>query len=201
MRLHRLAMRLHFRSHFTAVTTHMPKKPVTITNTEDQMRKLLKPSRRAAIAAAATLATAAATMAFVNSAGAAPDHAGLETKTCSLATLHGTYLFHGDGTAINDKGHVPLAYAGSFHFDGVGHLQGHITTNLDGLAISHIPFTGSYTMAADCSGTYEITNAIYNDLYAAPSGDEFTYVQTGEGPGGDHDLDVAATSARRVSRN
>lgn len=165
------------------------------------MRKLASPSRRTAITAAVTVATAAATMAYVSSAGAAPGHANRETATCSPATLHGTYLFHGNGTAINGQGHVPLAFAGSFRFDGAGHLQGHITTNLDGTANRYIPFTGTYTVAADCTGTYAIGDAVYNDLYAASSGNEFTYVQTAEGPGGDHDLDVVATNAHRVSRN
>lgn len=166
------------------------------------MRKPVIRSRGTAIAAAVTLATATATVAFVNSASAAPGQASQKTHGCGLATLHGTYLFHGNGTAINDKGRVPMAYAGSFHFDGNGHLSGRITSNLDGTPYSNTPFTGSYTLVANCSGTFTIgTDAVYDDLYAAQSGDEFSYIQTGEGPGGDHDLDVTATYANRVARN
>lgn len=166
------------------------------------MRKFVNSSRRTVITTAVVAATVGGAMAVVGSAGASPGRAVRATTSCGLATLHGTYLFQGNGTTINNSnfnGPVPIAYAGSFDFDGAGHItQGLITSNINGIAIRGIPFTGTYTVAANCSGTFAIGDATYNDLYVARSGDEFTYIQTHEGDGGDHDLDVTATTARRV---
>jgi hypothetical protein len=166
------------------------------------MRKLVNPSRRTAVAAVAVAAALGAGTAFVSSASASAGHSTPKTRACGLSTLNGHYLFQGNGTALNNpnfNGPVPIAYAGSFDFDGAGHITGgHITSNLNGIAVSNIPFTGTYTVAADCSGTFAIGDATYNDLYASHSGDQFTYIQTREGSQGDHDLDVTATTAHRV---
>src|SRR5437870_4344445 len=43
---------------------------------------------------------------------------------CSLATLHGAYVFTFDGVQIVGSDRVPFAYAGLATYDGQGHLHG-----------------------------------------------------------------------------
>jgi len=139
---------------------------------------------------------------FVSSASAAPGHTSDKTAaSCSLATLHGTYLFNGDGTALTDTGDHPMAYAGSFYFNGDGDLNGYISTSVNGSVDRDLSYTGTYAVAANCTGTFTIANIIFDDLFAAPSGDEFTFIQTDEATYPGSDQDVSAASAQRVARN
>lgn len=170
------------------------------------MRKLFHPSRRTAVTTAVTLAAATAAVAFVSSAGAASGRAN-QTRTtppsCSLATLHGIYLFRGDGTHFEQgAASQAVAYAGYFHFNGAGDIdRGYITARVGHNVQSDRPLNGStYTLAANCTGSFTINNPAHIpvtfDIFTSPTGSKFTYVQTDNA---DEQYDADATIAERAT--
>src|SRR5215218_810777 len=50
---------------------------------------------------------------------------------CSEATLHGTYLFDGDGVEIKGNDQLPFALAGSEVFDGNGKVKAVLSANVN----------------------------------------------------------------------
>jgi hypothetical protein len=114
--------------------------------------------------------------------------------SCSTGTLAGTYLFEGNGASVSGTTTTPTAFAGSEHFNGAGAVAGSSTFSSGGTIIPRSAFTGTYTLSAGCTGTLTIGTTLHFDIYVAPSGDSFTYVQTDNGS-------VSATTENRVSRN
>ena len=111
-------------------------------------------------------------------AGPPPDRMPERTpETCSLATLRGDYIFAQDGI---DNG-KPIAASGREIYDGNGHAKGVSTISVNGV-IKRGPYTATYTMKSDCSGTLTITDSEkkvhHYDVFTIPSGDEATWVQT-----------------------
>jgi hypothetical protein len=98
---------------------------------------------------------------------------------CSEATLHGRYLFAFDGFEIkgNDKV-VPFARAGYEVYNGNGKMKGALSGNLDGEITRNEPFSATYTVKADCTGTVTYTDGTRYDLFLDPDGTQFTFVQT-----------------------
>ena len=109
--------------------------------------------------------------------GYAEDGNASEAK-CSEATLHGTYLFADDGFVIKDNEKVPFASSGYEVYDGKGHTKGVATTNVNGKVTSKEPFSGTYTVKADCTGSSTYTDGTRYDDYIAPDGSKLTYVPT-----------------------
>jgi hypothetical protein len=97
---------------------------------------------------------------------------------CSEATLDGTYLFAYDGFVIKENEKVPFALAGYEVFDGNGHVKGVATTNVNGKITSKEPFSGTYTVKTDCTGTVRYTDGTQFDQFIAPDGSIVTFVQT-----------------------
>jgi hypothetical protein len=97
---------------------------------------------------------------------------------CSEATLHGRYLFAFNGFNIkgNDKV-VPFARAGYEVYNGNGKMKGALSGNLDGEITRNEPFSATYTVKADCTGTVTYTDGTRYDLFLAPDGSQFTFVQ------------------------
>lgn len=153
-----------------------------------------------ALAGISLAAITTAVVSLTGSASAAP-HSAKQwgAPRCGLATLHGTYLFKGDGTALTSQGDQPMAYAGSLDMDGAGHLTGYISSSLNGTVDSDTAYTGTYTVASNCTGNLTIENIIFDDLFTGPSGNEFTYVQTNEAQYPGSDQDVSSADAQRVS--
>jgi hypothetical protein len=110
-------------------------------------------------------------------AGYAKDE-NTSTAKCSEATLHGTYLFADDGFVIKDNEKVPFASSGYEVYDGNGHVKGVATTNVNGKITSKEPFSGTYTVKADCTGSSTYTDGTRYDDYIAPDGSMLTFVQT-----------------------
>jgi hypothetical protein len=110
-------------------------------------------------------------------AGNAKDENASRAK-CSEATLHGTYLFADDGFVIKDNEKVPFASSGYEVYDGNGHVKGVATTNVNGKITSKEPFSGTYTVKADCTGSSTYTDGTRYDDYIAPDGSMLTFVQT-----------------------
>ena len=96
---------------------------------------------------------------------------------CSEATLHGTYLFADDGFVVKDNEKVPFASSGYEVYDGNGHTKGVSTINVNG-KITKEPFTGTYTVKADCTGSSTYSDGTQYDDYIAPDGSMLTYVPT-----------------------
>jgi hypothetical protein len=97
---------------------------------------------------------------------------------CSEATLDGTYLFADSGFVIKDNEKVPFASSGYEVYDGNGHTKGVSTLNVNGKVTSKEPFSGTYTVKADCTGSSTYSDGTHYDDYIAPDGSKLTYVQT-----------------------
>ncbi len=101
------------------------------------------------------------------------------TAKCSEATLDGTYLFAEDGVIIEGNDQVPFALAGYEVYNGNGKVRGVQSGNFGGEIDRKAPFTGTYTVKADCTATVTYTNGepFRYDLFVAPDGSKFTLVQ------------------------
>ncbi|HKH36608.1 MAG TPA: hypothetical protein VKA82_05460 [Rubrobacter sp.] len=97
--------------------------------------------------------------------------------TCSEATLHGTYLLAEDGVVILGKDQEPFAAAGYEVFDGNGNVKNVSSTNFNGEITHNESISGTYTVKADCTGTYKFPD-IQDDLFIAPDGSMFTFLHT-----------------------
>src|SRR5215207_2846 len=96
---------------------------------------------------------------------------------CSKATLDGTYLFAHDGVDISGNDQAPFTIAGMEKYDGNGKVKAVISANFNGNVVRHESLSGTYTVKADCTGTvtYGPTEAL--DVFIAPDGSMFTFVQ------------------------
>jgi hypothetical protein len=159
-------------------------------------RSLLRQARshgRGVVLGSAVCALAAAgTLLVTGSAQANGPTTPTNPSSCDIATLKGTYLFEGNG-ASGSGTTTPTAFAGSEHFNGTGAVTGSSTFSSGGTIFPRSPFTGTYTLTAGCTGTLTIGTTLHFDIYVAPSGNKFTYVQTDPGS-------VSAATETRVSR-
>jgi hypothetical protein len=98
---------------------------------------------------------------------------------CSEATLHGTYPFAFDGVEIKgDNEQLPFAIAGYGVFDGNGKEKSVVSSNFNGEVSRKESISGTYTVKADCTGTLTFADGSQIDLFIAPDGSMFTFVQT-----------------------
>jgi hypothetical protein len=109
--------------------------------------------------------------------GFAKDEAAAGAK-CSEATLHGTYLDAYDGFDITGNEQVPFAAAEYQVYDGNGNVNGVFSANFNGDITRKEPFSGTYTVKADCTATVTFADGTQYDLFVAPDGSMFTFVQT-----------------------
>ena len=115
---------------------------------------------------------------------------------CSVATLQGTYIFAYDGVQLKDGQRIQFALAGQETYNGDGTMTGVYSGNTGGEVVRNAPYTGIYTVNADCSGTLTTTEETgvisHYDQFTGPKGDELSFVQT------DPDF-IAAGFQRRVN--
>ena len=114
-------------------------------------------------------------------------HSALADMGCSNATLKGTYIFAQSGWQIDaDKGRKPFAVSGMEIYNGDGTMRGIYSGNFDGVVVQMVGYTGTSTIHPNCTGEQTFTDDLgietHNDVFVAPSGDEFTFVQTDQGP-------------------
>jgi hypothetical protein len=111
--------------------------------------------------------------------GYATDEENNGAKRCSVATLHGTYPFAFDGVEItgNDE-QLPFAIAGYGVFDGNGKEKSVVSSNFNGEVTRKESISGTYTVKADCTGTLTFADGSQIDMFIAPDGSMFTFVQT-----------------------
>jgi hypothetical protein len=117
--------------------------------------------QHAAIGKAFTVATL-----FALALGAVPPANAAQNKGCSVATLNGTF-------ADRDSGYItsPPAFAGPFAgvtleiFDGNGGFTGSGVSSINGNIIPGT-FQGTYTVNADCTGSYTVLNSLGLTIHA-----------------------------------
>jgi hypothetical protein len=111
-------------------------------------------------------------------AGSAKDEDASRAK-CSEATLKGTYPFAFDGVQIkgNDE-QLPFAIAGYGVFDGNGKEKSVVSSNFNGDITRKESISGTYTVKGDCTGTLTFADGSQIDVFIAPDGSMFTFVQT-----------------------
>ena len=96
---------------------------------------------------------------------------------CSEATLDGTYLFAHDGVKIEGNDQLPFANAGYDVFDGNGKVETVVSGNANGETFRKQHLSSTYAVKADCTGTITSADGSQSDLFIAPDGSMFTFVQ------------------------
>src|SRR5215212_10299584 len=96
---------------------------------------------------------------------------------CSKATLDGTYLFAQDGVVVSGKDQGPFAIAGKDMYNGNGKVKAVVSANFNGDVVRQAVFTGTYTVKANCTGTVTYGPTEVLDVFVAPDGSMFTFVQ------------------------
>jgi len=127
------------------------------------------------IAILSLMALAIAAVAAVGTGFAEAENAA--GAKCSKATLHGTYLFAQDGVVISGKDQGPFAIAGKDMYNGNGKVKAVVSANFNGDVVRQAVFTGTYTVKADCTGTVTYGPKEALDVFVAPDGSMFTFVQ------------------------
>jgi hypothetical protein len=98
---------------------------------------------------------------------------------CSEATLHGTYLLAYNGVELkgnNDQ--RPFALAGYDVYDGNGKVKTVFSSNFNGEVSRNETLSGTYSVKADCTGTLTFEDGTRFDVFIAPDGSKFMFVQT-----------------------
>ena len=132
---------------------------------------------------ACALVCLAATMAPGTSATArsVPD-----TQVCSVGMLRGLYLSSWDGYANLGPNLVPKAIMEGKRFNGDGTFFNEFgTVNIGGTIILNTGgFGGTYTVAADCTGTISVPDGPSFNMYVGPGAQKFWFTQTAGDPAG-----------------
>jgi hypothetical protein len=144
------------------------------------------------------VAAAAMALAVSGVAQAKDDDDG--KKICSVATLDGLYVFTASGFNIVSGVPQPKAIVELIDFHGDATITvPAATVSINGVISPPLlqPGTGTYTLAADCTGTLQFGTApmgpAYN-LFVAFKGAQIQMIQTGPGS------PVFQGTAERVSR-
>ena len=111
-------------------------------------------------------------------AGYAKDEDDSSRAKCSNATLKGTYPFAQNGAEIKGNEQRPFAIAGYDVFDGNGEVKGVASGNFNGEVFRKDPFTGTYTVKANCTGTVAYRDGPQIDVFIAPDGSKIAFVRT-----------------------
>jgi hypothetical protein len=108
---------------------------------------------------------------------AARDEEAVKAK-CTEATLDGRYLFTESGVQIRGNNKGPFAAVGYQVHDGRHKVNGVYSANFNGKITRNEPYSGTYSVEADCTGTAMFTDGTQYDLFIDPDGSMFTFVQT-----------------------
>jgi len=147
----------------------------------------------------AAIATGLVAMAGLGLSGTLTASNGNGPRECTLTTLRGQYLFANSGTALPPAFGVtqptPSADAGSIIFNGDGTGTATVTLRIGGeIVLKNLVTPISYTVNADCTGSYTVPNGPAFDLFIAPGSEEYALIATD--PPGNYPSSVQ----RRVSR-
>jgi hypothetical protein len=106
--------------------------------------------------------------------------AAVDERVCSVGMLNGLYLSSWDGYANFDGTQVPKAIMEGKRFNGDGtFINDFGTVNIGGTTILNTGgFGGTYTVAADCTGTLSVPDGPSFNIYVAPGAQKFWFIQT-----------------------
>ena len=143
---------------------------------------------------ACALVSLVAAMALGTSATAG---AAADGQACSVHTLRGLYLWTFDGYQNVGGNLVPKAVMQGTRFNGDGTLSNAFgTVNIGGfIIIDATGGVGTYTVAADCTGTISITNGPSFNMYVGPGAQKVWTLETSPSPAG---LGVSVGTATRL---
>jgi hypothetical protein len=118
-----------------------------------------------AFACASVCLAAAMALGTSATAGPAPD-----AQVCSVGMLRGLYLWTFDGYANLGGNLVPKAIMQGLRFNGDGTTFNQFgTVNIGGtIIIDATGAVGTYTVAADCTGTLSYTGGASFNIYVGP---------------------------------
>ncbi len=145
--------------------------------------KLLKSITSCCLFACA-LGSLIATMALVTPAIAQPTAA--DARECSADKLRGLYLWTFDGYTRSNGNLLPKAVMQGLQFNGDGTTYNPFgTVNIGGaIIIDATGGVGTYTVAADCTGTLSITNGPTFNIYVGPGAQQVWTLETSPNPAG-----------------
>ena len=148
------------------------------------------------LAFACALVCLAATMAPGTSATARAE----VDRHCSVQMLRGSYLMSLDGYDLLNGNFVPIAVMQGLRFNGDGTTFNTFgTVNIGGTIIFDAGgFSGTYTVAADCTGTLSPAPGIAPtfNIYVGPGAQQVWIIQSG--PEGDGTPGVTKGTAVRI---
>jgi hypothetical protein len=104
------------------------------------------------------------------------------SRSCSLASLHGTYGFSFNGTVAPFG---PVAGQGTIVFTSAGNLSGSYNESVNGVLFQG-KFTGSFNVNADCTGAGTVTGlshtwTVQMHLVVVDNGKEVLLLETDPG--------------------
>ena len=108
-----------------------------------------------------------------------------EGRVCTVGMLKGSYLWTFDGYTNFGGNFVPTAVLQGLQFNGDGTTYNPFgTVNVGGtIIIDATGGVGTYTVAADCTGTLSITNGPTFNMYIGPGAKQLWITQTNVGSG------------------
>jgi hypothetical protein len=111
--------------------------------------------------------------------------AAADWQACSEHTLRGLYLSSWDGYANLGGNLVPKTVMEGKRFNGDGTFSNDFgTVNIGGTTIINTAGPGgTYTVAADCTGTLSVPNGPTLNLYVGTGGQKYWFTQTAGGLG------------------
>jgi hypothetical protein len=118
-----------------------------------------------------------------------------DTRVCSVGMLRGLYIWTFDGYQNFGGNPVPKALMIGIQFNGNGTFTIPFSTvNIGGNAFEANGGVGTYTVAADCTGTLSITDGPSFNMYVGPGAQQLWITQTGGGPGDGTGLGVGTAT-------
>ena len=121
----------------------------------------------------------------------------LDARVCSVGMLRGSYIWNFDGYSDFGGTLVPTAVMQGLRFNGDGTTFNTFgTVNVGGTIIFDVTGgVGTYTVAADCTGTLSITDGPSFNIYVGPGAQQ---VWTTEIAGGDVTGGLGVGTATRL---
>src|SRR5712672_3205659 len=120
----------------------------------------------------------------------------LDARVCRGGMLRGLYLWTFDGYTDLGGGLVPKAVMQGLRFNGDGTTFNPFgTVNIGGtIIIDATGGVGTYTVAADCTGTLSITDGPSFNMYVGPGAQQIWTTQIGGGAGAGTGLGVGTAT-------
>jgi hypothetical protein len=157
------------------------------------MKTKLTKTIMSSLAVACALVCLAATMAPGTSATA---RAAADPPGCSADRLRGLYIWTFDGYTRLGGNLLPKAVMQGLQFNGDGTTFNPFgTVNIGGTTIIDATGgVGTYTVAADCTGTLSIIGGPSFNIYVGPGAKQVWTTQTNVGPGNGTGLGVGTAT-------